>query len=35
MVPLTVEDRALIKALWTEKSWAVDRMIVESPARQL
>jgi len=34
MASLTVEDSLLIKALQIEKSWAVDRMIAESPARQ-
>jgi len=34
MAPLTVEDLSLIKALWIGKSWAVDRMIAKSPARQ-
>jgi len=34
MAPLTVEDRLLIKALRIEKSWNVDRMIAEFPARQ-
>jgi len=34
MAPLTVEDRLLIKAMRTEKGWAVDRMIAEFPARQ-
>jgi len=29
MVPLTVEDRLLVKALRIEKGWAVDRMIAE------
>jgi len=33
MVPLTVEDRFLIKDLRNEKCWAVDRMIVGFPAR--
>jgi len=34
MVPLTVEDRLLIKALHIEKGWNVSRMIAEFPARQ-
>jgi len=34
MVPLTVKDRLLIKAMRIEKGWAVDRMIAEFPARQ-
>jgi len=34
MVPLTVEDRLLIKALHIEKGWNVDQMIAEFPARQ-
>jgi len=29
MIPLTVKDRLLIKALRIEKDWAVDRMIVK------
>jgi len=33
MVPITVEDRWLIKALRIEKGWAVDRMIVGFPGR--
>jgi len=33
MVPLTVENRLLIKTLQIEKGWAVDRMIAELPAR--
>jgi len=34
MAPLTVEDLSLIKALWIEKSWAVNRMIAELKARE-
>jgi len=34
MAPITVEDRLLIRALRIEKSWAIDRMIAEFPARQ-
>lgn len=34
MAPLTIEDKALIKALRVEKGWNADRMIREFPARQ-
>jgi len=34
MPALTSEDKALIKVLWVEKSWNVDRMMREFPARQ-
>jgi len=33
MVPLTLEDRFLIKVLRIEKGWAVDRMTAGFPAR--
>jgi len=34
IIPLTVEDRLLIKTLQTEKGWTVEKMIIEFPARQ-
>jgi len=34
MPVLTSEDKALIKVLRVEKSWNVDRMMREFPARQ-
>jgi len=34
MVPLTVKDRLLIKAMRIEKGWVVDRMIAEFLAIQ-
>ena len=34
MTVLTSEDKALIKVLRVEKSWSVDRMMCELPARQ-
>ena len=34
MTPLTVKDRLLIKSLQTEKSWIVEKMMIEFRARQ-
>ena len=34
MTPLTVEGRLLIKTSQTEKSWSVEKMIIEFPERQ-